>query len=204
MAAILDKLRDKWDAITPRERKIVVLGGVAAVVTVVLWLSLSIRDGLHAIEHRNARMESALDTVAELKARGAKKPGDDDLVSTIGTEPVRLETYLSKAAEAVKITVPSFNPRTPIEKNGFRTYVMQIELRDLTIEQVKDYLEQIETGNKLVQVTALTLNRNFRDKEKLDAKLEISTYAKIPDAAAAGSGSGSASGSGSPGPGGGS
>jgi type II secretory pathway component PulM len=196
MSAFTDKVRDKWEAITPRERKIVVFGGVAAVVTIVLWLAMSIRDGLHTIEHRNERMEKALDVVADVRAHGAKKTPGDDLVSTIGTEPVRLETYLSKAAEAVKLTVPSFNPRTPIEKNGFRTYVMQIELRDLTIEQVKDYLEQIETGNRLVQVTALTLNRNFRDKEKLDAKLEISTYAKIPDQSASGSGSGSGSGTG--------
>jgi type II secretory pathway component PulM len=196
MSAFTDKLRDKWDAITPRERKIVVLGAIAAIVTIVLWLSMSIRDGLHAIEHRNQRMERALDVVADVRAHGVEKPAGQDIVSAIGTEPVRLETYLSKAAEAVKLTVPSFNPRTPIEKNGFRTYVMQIELRDLTIEQVKDYLQQIETGNKLVQVTALTLNRNFRDKEKLDAKLEISTYAKIPDQSAAGSGAGTGTGTG--------
>jgi type II secretory pathway component PulM len=196
MAQVLDKLRDKWEAITPRERKIVVFGGIAAVVTVVLWLALSIHDGLAAIEHRNDRMEKALDIVEEVRAHGGvKKAASDDLVATIGTEPVRLETYLSKVADQVKISVPSYNPVTPVEKNGFKTVMNKIELRDLTIQQLKDFLEQVETGNKLVQVTALTINRNFRDKEKLDAKLEISTYARIPDQAA-GSGSGSGSGSG--------
>jgi type II secretory pathway component PulM len=194
MASLVDNLRDKWEAITPRERKIVVFGGIAAILTIVLWLAFSIRDGLHAIEHRNARMESALDTLSELRVRGQQKPAGDDIVSTIGTEGVRLETYLSKAAESVKITVPSFNPRTPVEKNGFRTKSTSLELRDLSIDQVKDYLEAIETGNKLVQVTALTVNRNFRDKEKIDLKLEVSTYEKIVEQPAAGSGSGSGSG----------
>ena len=196
MAQVVDKLRDKWEAITPRERKIVVLGGVAAVVTVVLWLALSIHDGLAAIERRNGRMEKALDIVEDVRAHGGvKKTSGEDLVATIGTDPVRLETYLSKVADQVKISVPSYNPGTPVEKNGFKTFTNKIELRDLTIQQLKDFLEQIETGNKLVQVTALTINRNFRDKEKLDAKLEVSTYAKIPEQAPAGSGTGSGSGS---------
>jgi hypothetical protein len=121
----------------------------------------------------------------------------DDPAANIGTDHVKLETYLGKAADAVKITVPQYTPRTPVQKNGFMAYSVQIELRDLTIQQVKDFLEAIETGNRLVVVTSLTLNRNFRDKEKLDMKLEISTYAKMADASSAGSGSGSSSGSGS-------
>jgi type II secretory pathway component PulM len=193
--AFVDTVREKWDAITPRERRIVVIGGAAAIVTIVLWLGMSIRDGLSAIEHRNARMEKALDALIDVRAHGVKKADANDVVATMGTETLALETYLSKAADQVKITVPSYNPRTPVEKNGFVTKTTQIELRDLTIEQVKDFLEQIESGNKLVQVTSLTLNRNFRDKDKLDAKLEVSTYAKVPPQAAAGSGSGSGSGS---------
>ena len=196
--AFVDTLREKWDGITPRERRIVVIGGGAAVLTIILWLGMSIRDGLTTIEKRNARMQKALDALVDVRAHGIKKPDADDVVATMGTEPLALETYLSKAADQVKITVPSYNPRTPVEKNGFVTKTTQIELRDLTIEQVKDFLEQIETGNKLVQVTSLTVNRNFRDKDKLDAKLEVSTYAKVPpQAAGSGSGSGSGSASGS-------
>ncbi len=195
--AFVDTLREKWDGITPRERRIVVIGGAAAVVTIVLWLGMSIRDGLTTIETRNKRLEKALDALVDVRAHGgARKPQADDVVSTMGTEPLALETYLSKAADQVKITVPSYNPRTPVEKNGFVTKTTQIELRDLSIEQIKDFLEQIETGNKLVQVTSLTINRNFRDKDKLDAKLEVSTYAKMPPQPAAGSGSGSGSASG--------
>jgi Type II secretion system (T2SS), protein M len=193
MATVVDKLRDKWEAITPRERRLVVVSGLAAVVITALWLGISIRDGLHKIERRNSRMERALDALQDVRVHGAKKT--DDLVATIGTEPVKLETYLSKQAEQVKITPPSFNPRTPVQKNGFTIYSVSTELRDLSIQQVKDYLEAIETGNKLVQVTSLTVNRNFRDKEKLDIKLEISTYAKIAEQPAGSGSAGSGSGS---------
>src|SRR4051812_20676288 len=109
--AFVDTVREKWDAITPRERRIVVIGGVAAVVTIVLWLGMSIRDGLSAIEHRNARMEKALDALIDVRAHGVKKADAGDVVATMGTEPLALETYLSKAADQVKITVPSYNPR---------------------------------------------------------------------------------------------
>ena len=191
MAPLVEQLRDRWEGITPRERKLVLLLGTTFVVCIVLWLGYSIRDGLDSISHRNDKMRRALVVLQDMRVHGRQKPADD-LSTKIPTDPVKLETYLGKAADSVSLRVPSFNPRTPVVKNGFTTYTMQIELRDLDIGQAKDLLQAIESGNPLVMVTSIDVNRNFRDKEKLDLKLEISTYAKVADKGDAGSGSGEA------------
>jgi type II secretory pathway component PulM len=184
MAAFIDTVRDRWEGISPRERKMVVLLGVSFVVIVVLYLALSIRDGLIALETRNARMRRALVVLTDLKARGEVQTADDP-AAAIGAEPVKLESYLTRAAEKVGLTIPQYNPRPVVTKNGFVTHAGQVELRDLTIAQVKALLEAIETDSKVVVVTSVALSRNFRDKEKLDLKLEVATYAT---AAAAGDG----------------
>jgi type II secretory pathway component PulM len=188
MAAIVDNLRDRWENISPRERRLVALLGLAGAVILVVSLATSIRNGLADLETRNARARRALVALADLRVRGeVAKP--DDPTATIGKEPIKLESYLTRAAEKVGITIPQYNPRPPVTKNGFVTHAGQVELRDLTITQVKSLLEAIETDSKVVVVTSLTLNRNFRDKEKLDLKLEIATYAKVDGGAAPAGGS---------------
>lgn len=179
MAAFIDSVRDRWEGISPRERKMVVLLGVSFAVIIVLYLALSIRDGLSALETRNARMRRALVVLTDLKARGDVQTPDDP-AAAIGVEAVKLESYLTRAAEKVGLTIPQYNPRPVVNKNGFVTHAGQVELRDLTIAQVKALLEAIETDSKVVVTTSVALSRNFRDKEKLDLKLEVATYATAP------------------------
>jgi len=190
MAAFVDNLRDRWEGISPRERKLVLLLGGAAVLIVFLYLATSIRDGLSALETRNARTRRALAALADIRVRGeVAKPNDP--AALITTEAIKLESYLTRVAGKVNVTIPSYTPRPSVPKNGYVTHAGQVDLRDLTITQVKGLLEAIETDSKVVMVTSLTLSRNFRDKEKLDLKMEIATYSKAEPAGGA-SGTGGA------------
>jgi len=193
--AALDTLRDKWDGITPRERMLVVLLGVSFVVTILLWVGLSINDKLDAMDSQNAKMRRALAVLADYRVRGraTAAPGP---VANIGAEPVKLESYLDKAAEKVGIHVTTYKPRTPqLKPNGFTTHTVSLDVNGLTIEQVKNFLEAIENDNKLVVVSSLTVKRSFSDREKLDLKMEVSTYSK-PATPAAGAGAGTGAGTG--------
>lgn len=196
MAAI-DTLRDKWDGITPRERMLVVLLGISTVVTLILWIGLSIMDRLDAMESQNAKMRRALDVLADYRVRGrvTAAPGP---VANIGAEPVKLESYLDKAAEKVGIKVPTYKPRTPqLKPNGFTTHTVSLDVNALTIDQVKDFLEAIENDNPLVVVSQLTVKRSFSDPKMLDVKMEVSTYSKPAVAGTeAGAGTGTGTGTG--------
>ncbi len=194
MAAI-DTIRDKWDSITPRERRMVVLLGISAVVVLLTWLTLGINDKLDAMDAANAKRRKALDVLLDYDIRGRADPASSG--PEVGRDPVKLESYLDKAAQKVGIKVPSYKPRTPQPKNGFLTHTVELNVNALTITQVKDFLEAIESDNGLVAVTALTMKRNFADKTQLDLKLEVSTYSK-PDAAPAAPAAGTPAPGGSP------
>jgi type II secretory pathway component PulM len=194
MSTIRDKARDFWDRISPRERRLVVIGVVVAPITLALWLGLAIHDGLEAMEARNNRARKALNVVADMRARGQTHSASDDVVATMGTEPLSLDTYITNAAKKAKFDMKStITPHQQVVKNGFVTNSSSLTLDKLTINEIKDFLAALETDSKAVAVTHLEVRRDFRDKDKLSTTIEVSNYSKEPPAKGeAGSGSGSA------------
>jgi hypothetical protein len=177
MADLASTLRDKWDTITPRERRLVVVLGVSVPIILLLFVGLQIRDGLEAMERRNGRMRRALAAIADLRSRGSEVSGDD-VLKKMPSQPIGLESYLSRAAEKVGVTISSFNPLSTVEKDGFSTHGTQFDLANVTVDQAKDFLEAIETESRYVLVTSLTVNRDSADKAKLDLRLQVSTYSR--------------------------
>jgi type II secretory pathway component PulM len=185
MSTVSDKARDFWDRISPRERRLVLIAGVALPIIVAIWLGLSIRDGLVDMETRNDKTRKALNVLVDLRARGETHQKADDVTSMMGTEPLSLPTYLDNAAKKANFTLKSTTPHPPATRNGFVTNSVTCSLDDLTIDQLKIFLSEIETGSKVVAVTHIDLRRDFRDRTKLDVQLEVSTYSKEPPPKAA-------------------
>jgi hypothetical protein len=178
MSAISERARDFWDRISPRERGLVVIAAIAAPLTIVIWLGLAIGDGLASMEARNEKTRKALGVVADLKARGPRQPADD-LVAGMPVEPLALETYLTNAATTAGFQLKGTTPRNPITRNGFVTNSVTLNVTDLTLDQLKRFLQEIETKSRYVAVTHLDITRReYKGKDKLDASLEVSTYAR--------------------------
>jgi type II secretory pathway component PulM len=189
MSVITDKARDFWDRISPRERNLVILAGIATPIILAIWLGSAIHDGLAAMEHGNNRARQALAAVETMRAKGETKPPVDDAVATMTTEPVPLATYITTAAEKAKFVPGRIDPHGTHNNNGFVTSSSALQIEKLDIGQLKDFLNAIETDSKVVAITKLDVSRDFRDKEKLRADLEISTYSREPKSAGSDSGS---------------
>jgi type II secretory pathway component PulM len=192
MSAVSERARDFWDRISPRERGLVMIAAVVAPLTFMIWFGLAIGDGLASRQARNDKMRKALAALAELKARGPVQHVDD-LLPGMPVEPLSLETYLSNAATTAGFVLKGTTPRSPVTRNGFVTASVSLNASDLTIEQLKKFLQEIETKSKYVAITRLDVARKeYKGKDKLDVAMEVSTYAteaaKKPDA---GSGAGS-------------
>ncbi|MEO8548356.1 MAG: hypothetical protein ABI678_00205, partial [Kofleriaceae bacterium] len=66
----------------------------------------------------------------------------------------------------------------------FVTNTSSVTIDKMSIAEVKDFLQAIETDSKAVAVTHLEVRRDFRDKDKLSATIEVSNYSKEPPAKA--------------------
>jgi hypothetical protein len=174
----------------------VLLLGVSFVLVMIVYVALEIRSGLGAIEAKNARARKALANLTAFKAQAQNTGAPDDPAKLITTSAVKLESYLYRAGEKAQVTVPGVNTRSPVTKDNFIAHAANLEVRELSLTQIKDFLEAIESESKVVMVTSLQIRRNFRDKEKLDLNIEVVTWSKVPETAAEGAegGSGKASG----------
>lgn len=189
MSTIRDRARDFWDRISPRERRLVVIGAIVAPITLALWLGLAIHDGLDAMEARNMKARKALNVLADMRARGQTHSTADDVA--IPVEPLSLDTYLNNAAKKAKFELKStISPHQAVTKNGFVTNSSSLSLDHMTIGELKDFFAAIETDSHAVAITHLELRRDFRDKDKMSATVEVSAYSKEPPGSGSGAGSG--------------
>ena len=165
--ATADQLREKWERITPRERMMVSVLGATFVGVVLAWLGFMISDGLDAIEKRNGASRVAL------KSLDAAGP-----TQVFPNQPEKLETYLDKIAKEVGIELPGTSPRTPVERGEFKESSTRLEINGITIYELKDFLELIESRNRLVVITSLHVKQHFKDKEQLNVDMIVTTYSK--------------------------
>ena len=183
MSAITDRARDFWDRISPRERNLVVLLAIATPLLLAFWLGSAIHDGLDSMEHRNDRTRKALAAVETMRAKGETKPTTDDALAAMTTEPLSLPTYITNAAQQAKFDFKSsISSQRSQSKAGFVTGSASVNVDKLDIEQLKDFLNALESNSKVVSITKLEIDRDFRDKDKLRAEIEVSTYSREPKA----------------------
>jgi hypothetical protein len=172
--ALSDRARDFWDRISPRERKLVVFFAIALPIAGALWLGLSIRDGLVSMEARNEQHREALDILGKLKAAGG--PTNEDPGIKIPDVPLSLQSYVSKALQKNGLTNKGSIDQRSVTKNGIVTTTVSCAVEDISTDQLKAFLQDIETAEKVVAVTHLDVKRDRRDNKKIDVSLEISTY----------------------------
>ncbi|HEY4241671.1 MAG TPA: type II secretion system protein GspM [Kofleriaceae bacterium] len=190
--AVTDRASEFWNRISPRERILVLVGAIAAPIVIAIWLGSAIADGLDDIATRNDEMRDALHVLDDLKQRGGPVMPADDAVATMGTEILSLNTYLSNAATKAGFQLKGTTPRPEVHKNGFVTSSVSLTVSDVTLDQFQKFLQSIETQSKVVYVTHLDISRHdYKAHDKLDANLEVSTYAREAPAKSDG-GSGSA------------
>lgn len=189
MASALDRAKEWWESKAPRERKLLLALGATLIVCTFGWVAMSIRGGLSAIEKKNDQSREALAAI-DMQRILKQSQGAGQPVVTIPEAPVALDTYLDGIITEVGLKSPTYPAPKETQKGSTVELTIHVALQDLTIYQLKDLLEKVETQNPVVVVTELHVKKNFGNKENVDVDFTAATYYKK-------SGSGAASGSGS-------
>lgn len=176
MKELFERLRERWERLTPRERRLMLILGVTFVACVVLGLSYLVRDGLADIERDNAKAREAIEAMADFRSSRDERRASAAKQVEIPAEAVGLETYLKNIAQGLQIEIPGY-ARQPERKRGhFRELSVKIEIEGVTLSQLGRFLEVIETRNPAVVVTELSVDHNFREDELLDADIVVATF----------------------------
>jgi hypothetical protein len=181
--AALDNVRDRWERMAPRERTMMVMLAVTFVVCIFAFVGFNISDGLTSIEDKNDEAREALAAMQHhrINEGSTATPGSEGMIPD---EPVKLSRYLEDIVQDVGITSPTYPTPKETAKGKYVEISFKLSLKDLTIYELKDFLEKVESKSPVVVIRELHVKRNFRDKEKLNAEMTIATFKK----AAAGEG----------------
>jgi hypothetical protein len=169
-------LRDRWEGMQARERRLLLILGVTLTVSVFVWVGITIRDGLGSIEEKNETTRAALISLAQHRANGGGKAKTGTV--EIPAEGVKLSRYLETIIKELSLKSPTYPQEKLTTKNGFTEASFTIHMDDLSIFELKDLLEKLETNNKVVVVRDLKIKRKLKDKEKLDVTMTVSTFKK--------------------------
>ena len=182
MAMSIERLRDRWEQISPREQRLILALGTTFLLVVLVLLGRGITGGLAALEENNQNARTALRVLQDYRQSASARDGEVQEVK-LPSEPVKLQSYLEGIAGEVGITIPAFNPQAGATRDGVVTAATRFQLRGISLEQLTSFLEQVESKLPYVVVESLDIKRDFRDKAKLEADLLVTTYATAKQAA---------------------
>lgn len=169
----VDNLRVRWEQISQREQRLIIVLAITFVVVLIVWVGLQINKRLAQLDANNKEMRKALAALQLYRATGETQSGPD---VPIPKTPIKLQTYLAGIAEEVGITIPNFNQLSPISRDEFTEHGIRIELRNLSIQEVTQFLQKVESNSQVVVVKTLNLKQKFNDREKLDLRVDVATY----------------------------
>jgi hypothetical protein len=177
---MFDRLRDSWERLGARERRLLSLLGVVTVVCGVLYVAFMIQEGLSNLESHNddartvlATLDSRRDELVEAKSK------QNEVVAVIGEEPTALPTYLEKIAGEIGVQIKQQTDKPTVTKGKFHEHSTEITLYDVTLDQLARFLRGIETASPVVVTTKLIVKRSNLQKEKMDrVQIIVATYSR--------------------------
>ena len=174
--ALTENVRLKWERITPRERLMVILLAVCAVLILVFGLGRVAQKKMKTLEAKNNDTRLALKSLSKRQAN--KRSGKSSESIVIPDKPISLDSYLDPIISKAGIDSPMYPSTKTTEKRDFNEITIKVSLKKVSLSQAKEVLENIEKS-KVVLVKELNLDKNFREKEKLDVEMTVATFSKI-------------------------
>jgi type II secretory pathway component PulM len=182
---MFDNLRERWERLGPRERRMFALLGVVVVAVGVLYAVFTIQEGLADLARHNEDTRAVLTTIAGRRDELLEaKSKQGEVVAMIAEEPTPLATYMDKVAGEVGVQIRARTPKPVTQKGKFHEHSTQITLFDLTLDQLARFLRGIETQSQVVVTQRMNIRRSSLTREKLDkVDLTVATYSRPKKAA---------------------
>ncbi|HEX9813630.1 MAG TPA: GspMb/PilO family protein, partial [Myxococcota bacterium] len=90
-----------------------------------------------------------------------------------------LRTTLESLAQASKVKVESMEPQATPSNDRYRETKVEVELKEVTLQQAVSYLHQIESSEQVLSVKSLRM-RTRKDKPSfLDVTFTVSSFEPI-------------------------
>jgi type II secretory pathway component PulM len=173
-----ERLGAAWASLSHRERRMLGLMALAAVLFVAALGFTSMRRAINAHESSIAYKRSTMERVAVL-AEGYREAevARQRIESRIKGTPVRLFSYLEDLAKKQNIELGDMQDRgSDSAGEGITRSTVEVSFARIDLRSLTGFLNAIEKSQQLVKVEKLRMRGRSDDPNSLDATITVSTY----------------------------
>lgn len=167
-----------FTTLSQRERRMVVIAGLALLCFAVFMVLFGFSNRGNAIRRRTQEKIAKLEEVNALTAGfGAQKAIQENLERQLAASNVRLISFLEEKAKKSGLELPSINPKADaaMENSRITESAVEVTLTDVKLNRLVDFISAIEAGPGIVKVKYLRLEPRVQN-ETVTAWLTIATY----------------------------
>lgn len=182
MSAWLARLRAWFDALSARERALVLAAG--AVLGAALLLLGLVMPAFRAGAAATARVATA---EQELAAVARLRHEYDEVQGRLSTVEQRIRsgprgeifTTLERLARESAVKVDSMEPRTAPASDAYRETRVQVALKGVTLAQLVNYLHRIDSSEQVLSIKSLRIRSRKDRPEMLDVTFTVSSFEPV-------------------------
>jgi len=179
-SVFLEKLRSRYDALSPRDKKLLKNGLIALAVFILVWIMMSMLSG---ISEKELKIEEARSTITELDVlndfvEANKLELQKRRSETSGSKYVSLTDLIEKQQVAALINPETRidlkeTPKKDVEKGKFVENIATVKYEKITIRQLVKLLSGIEKNEVFAVISSLKIKRRVDDIRYIDVEFEV-------------------------------
>jgi general secretion pathway protein M len=179
--AFLAEMQARFQGLTTRERRLVLMTGSAISLFVVFLILISFSATAAGYRRRTEEKLIKLREVQALASSYRESEQDRQQTERQLTGKISLISYLEEKGTAAGVSIPAMNPKPDVPIGDGRIVESSVELRlsDVSIDKLVQFLSSVERGPGVVKVKYLRVEPRVQ-QQTLTAWTIIATYYMKP------------------------
>jgi general secretion pathway protein M len=182
-------LRERFDKLEPRERRLLTILGSILGVALLLALPIYVLASVSSKRAENEELRSLVDSIYEARATiGERKAKHDALLARYSKPAPALAGFIEEASRANNIGAAESQDR-PEAPHGKRytERMTVVKMHKVGMLALAKMLEKIEQSGYAVVISKLNIKPRGGEADSYEVELGVSAYDRKPDAPAAAS-----------------
>jgi general secretion pathway protein M len=179
-------LRERFERLEERERRLVGILAVVVSAIVVLLMPLAVTAALHGSRVENETLRDAISQITSERQLIAHSRALHKAIEDRYSRPAPpLTSFLAKLAQEVEVEIPETQDRQPVPHGKrYEEKSTKITLRKVGMLKVARLMERIETAGHPLSISQLTIRKRGLEPDSYDVDMVVSAFERKPDKAA--------------------
>jgi len=177
MSGFTEKVGSLWNALSRRDRRLLVVMVVGLTLFVGFFVVTGVRSKVRGLESSVTAKQRDLNTInsmiADLEDSRARMAELETQLD--GFQDFSVSGFLENTGDELKIAdnIKGINDQGLTEGPFFDEHRYEVVLKKVTLEQLVNYLFKVQEAPQPMRVNRLTIRANTRNREELSANVEV-------------------------------